>query len=572
MRFAGLILFVCALPGLGAEAPWPTYGWATSTPAKQGLNQALLEGADEYIRTQSPNRHSFLVIRNGYLVFERYYGGASADSRYPIASITKSFVSALTGIAVEQGRMRIEDRFRDVFPEYAGIGDPRLADLRVKHLLTMSGGLLDDDTAAMTATRNWILWAIQQPMDSAPGERFRYSSSLTHILSAMLTRETGMSTLEFGLRNLFGPLNIWNFNWMYDWQLYYIGGFGMDVTPRDLAKLGYLYLYDGMWEDRQVVPASWVRASTSPQIRRASGADDFYGYLWWMDNFNGFFVPSASGAGSQYIWYSRDLNLVVVTTSETTGPAGQISRLMTDYVLPSVFEGPPRASANGIADAAGGRRTIAPDSFVSIYGENLAPAEVSWDSVILDGKTLPTALGGVSVRIAGRDCYPSYAGPRQVNVLVPPGVTAGEAEVEVRHGGGVTKATVAVAAVSPSLFDVATFAGELVYVAEAGSLPGVASRPARAGDNIALYANGLGATAAAHPVGEALQQPQPHADASSMRVSFGGVEVVPQAVNMTYAGLWQINVKVPEVAAGRVAVSVRAGGEASAPILLAVTR
>lgn len=388
----------------------------------------------------------------------------------------------------------------------------------------------------------------------------------------MLTRKTGMSTLDFGVRNLFGPLGIWNFNWMYDWQLYYIGGFGMDVTPRDLAKLGYLYLHEGKWEDRQVLPASWVRASTSPQMRRASGADDFHGYLWWMDNFNGFFVPSASGAGSQYIWYSRDLNLVVVTTSETTGPAGQMSRLMTDYVLPSVFAGPPRVSANGIADSAGGRRTIAPDSFVSIYGENLAPAEVSWDSVILDGRTLPTMLGGVSVRIAGRDCYPSYAGPRQVNVLVPPGLAAGEAEVEVRHVGGVVKATVAVAAVAPSLYDVATFANELVYVAEAGSLPGAVSRPARSSDNIALYANGLGATAAAHAVGEALQQPQPHADASSVRVMFGGVEVVPQAVNMTYAGLWQINVKVPAVAAGRVTVSVRAGGEASAPILLAVAQ
>jgi uncharacterized protein (TIGR03437 family) len=126
--------------------------------------------------------------------------------------------------------------------------------------------------------------------------------------------------------------------------------------------------------------------------------------------------------------------------------------------------------------------------------------------------------------------------------------------------------------VSPSLYNVATFANELVYVAEAGSLPGAVSRPARSGDNIALYANGLGATAAAHAVGEAFQEPQLHADASSVRVRFGSVEVVPQAANMTYAGLWQVNVKVPEVAPGQVAVSVQAGGEVSAPILLAVGR
>ena len=474
MRYLAAI-FLCALTAVAADAPWPTNGWTVSTPEEQGMDSAMLERADDFLRTHSPNRYSFLVIRNGYLVFERYYGGSNAWDRFPTASITKSFVSALTGIAVEQGLVRLDDRFLDVFPEYTGVGDPRLADLRVAHLLTMSGGLLYDEvggTNAMTQTHNWILWVLQQPMDSAPGERFRYSSGLPHLLSALLTRRTHMSTRDFGVRYLFGPLGIWDFYWQYDWQLYYIGGWGLEVMPRDLAKLGYLYLHDGKWEDRQIVPASWVRASTSPQIRHNSGADDFYGYLWWMDNRDGFFVPAASGAGSQYIWYSRELNLVVVTTGATPGTAGEVWRLMPDYVIPSVFQGPPRVSSEGIVDSAAGRRTIAPDSFVSLYGENLAPAEVFWDSVILDGKTLPSALGGIGVRIAGRDCYQSYAGPNQVNVLVPPDLPAGEAEVEVRHPGGVTTAKVLVAPASPALFNVATFAGEPVYVAETRFDPG----------------------------------------------------------------------------------------------------
>lgn len=574
MRFCHLLLWFAVCLS-AADAPWPTNGWTVSTPEAQGMDPALLERADEFLRANSPNRYSFLVIRNGYLVFERYYGGANAWSRFPIASITKSFVSALTGIAVEQGLVRLDDRVVDVFPEYAGVGDPRLADLRVSHLLTMSGGLVANDSdlnQAFAQTHYWVLWVLQQPMDSAPGERFRYSSGLTHVLSALLTRETHMSTRDFGVRYLFGPLGIWDFTWQYDWQMYYTGGWGMDVMPRDLAKLGYLYLHDGQWEDRQVVPASWVRASTSPQIRQNSGADDFYGYLWWMDNRDGFFVAAASGAGSQYIWYSRELNLVVVTTGVASGPAGEVWRLMPDYVIPSVFHGPPRVSPEGIVDSAGSRRRIAPDSFMSLYGENLAPAEVFWDSVILDGKTLPSALGGVSVRIAGRDCYPSYAGPNQVNVLVPPNLPAGEAEVEVRHPGGVTTAKVLVGPASPALFNVATFALEPAYVAEPGSIPGVATRAARAGDDIALYANGLGATADAHPLGEALTRPYPHGDVSSVRVLFGGVEVVPQAVNMTFAGLWQVNVKVPEVEAGRVEVRVRVGAETSPPILLPIAR
>jgi uncharacterized protein (TIGR03437 family) len=574
MRFCHLLLWSAACLS-AADARWPTNGWTVSTPEAQGMDSAMLERADEFIRANSPNRYSFLVIRNGYLVFERYYGGASAWDRFPLASITKSFVSALTGIAVEQGLVQVDDRVVDVFPEYAGVGDPRLADLRVAHLLTMSGGLLYDEvggTEAMAHTHNWVLWVLQQPMDSAPGERFRYSGGLTHLLSALLTRKTHTSTRDFGVRYLFGPLGIWDFTWQYDWQLYYIGGWGLDVMPRDLAKLGYLYLHDGKWEDRQVVPASWVRASTSPHIRHNSGADDFYGYLWWMDNRDGFFVPAAVGAGAQYIWYSRELNLVVVTTGAIPGTTGEAWGLMSDYVIPSVFQGPPRVNPEGVVDSAGGRRTIAPDSFVSLYGENLAPAEVFWDSLILDGKTLPSALGGISVRIAGRDCYPSYAGPNQVNVLAPPDLPAGEAEVEVRHPGGVTTAKVLVAPASPTLFNVATFAVEPGYVAEPGSIPGVLTRAARPGDDIALYANGLGATADTHPLGEALTRPYPHGDVSSVRVLFGSVEVVPQAVNMTFAGLWQVNVKVPEVEPGRVEVRVRVRAESSPPIVLPVTR
>ncbi len=539
------------------------------------MNSATLERADEFMRAQSASRYSFLVIRNGYLVFERYYNGATAESRFTIASIAKSFLSALTGIAVEQGLMRIDDRFLDVFPEYIGVGDPRLAALRVVHLLTMSGGLFYEEvggTTAMTQTRNWVRWVIEQRMDSAPGERYRYSTGLTHVLSAMLTRQTRMSTRDFAVRYLLGPLGIRDFGWMYDWQLYYYGGFGMDVAPRDLAKLGYLYLHEGVWEDRQVVPASWVRESLSPKIRRASGPDGFYGYLWWLENRNGFFLPHARGSGSQRIWYSRELNLVVVTTGDTSSEAEDIGRVLDDYVIPSVFRESPRIAAAGIINSASGRLTIAPDSFVSVHGESLAAAEVSWDSVILDGKTFPKALGGVSVRIAGRDCYPTYVGPDQVNILAPPDLPPGEAELEVRHPGGVATARVLVAPVSPALFNVATFAGEPVYVAEVGSLPGVASRPARPGDNLALYANGLGATAVAHPVAEVLTQPYPHASASSVRVFFGDVEVVPQAVNMTYAGLWQINVQAPDVAPGRMPVTVRVGAEVSPPILLPVAR
>jgi uncharacterized protein (TIGR03437 family) len=237
-----------------------------------------------------------------------------------------------------------------------------------------------------------------------------------------------------------------------------------------------------------------------------------------------------------------------------------------------VFRTAPLVNSGGVVNAASGRAVVAPDSFVSIYGESLAPAAVGWDSVILDARTLPKTLGGVTVKIAGRECYLSYAGATQVNVLTPPDLPAGSAEVEVTHPGGTARSTVMVAAVSPALFPVATYAGEPVYVADAGSLPGAASRPARPGDHLELYANGLGPAAEAHPAGQVLDRHYPLADAAGVRVYFNDAEVIPQAVNMTYAGLWQINVQVPEVRAGDVRVSVRAGGETSPAIVLPAMR
>jgi uncharacterized protein (TIGR03437 family) len=579
MRYVRLILFLWATLALAAGAPWPTYGWATSTPEEQGMSSAMLDRGDQWVRANSPNRFSFLVIRNGYLVYERYYNGRTLASREHIASISKSFLSALTGIAIDQGLANLDDRWFDSFPEYLTAPlDSRTTDLRIRHMLSMSVGLYWTDdyvTAWMQDSEgrvypDWIRFTLMRPFENPPGETFHYNTGNTHMLSAFLTRRTGMTTRDFAQRNLLGPLGISNLNWwqQYTWPWYYTGGWGMNLAARDVAKLGYLYLHDGVWDGRQIVPTAWVRASTTPQIRHNTGPYDFYGYLWWLWNSRGFFIPTAAGLGSQYIWISRELNLVAVTTSDINNDAGGVWRLLNDYVLPSVFRTAPSVNLGGVVNAVSGRTVVAPDSFVSLYGQDLAPAEVGWDSVILDGRTLPSTLAGVSVRIAGRDCYLSYAGPNQVNVLTPPDLPPGPAEVVLTHPGGTSQSDVTVAPVSPALFPVATSGGEYILVDGPGAVASVQSRAARRGDNIELYANGLGATAETHPTGQALTRPFPIADPAGVRVYFNDVELSPSAVNMTFAGLWQINVRVPDVPPGDVQVSVRAGGETSPAIML----
>jgi uncharacterized protein (TIGR03437 family) len=558
---------------VAAEAPWPADAWPVATPESQGMDSALLEAAAESYRTQSPNRYSFLVVRNGYLVFERYFNGRNANQAEHIASVSKSILSALAGIAIEQGRFGLEDRYLDWFPEYRSTGDPRTADIRVRHLLTMSGGLewtegLEPIRTMMATERDWLRYVLRQPMHAAPGERFQYSSGLTHLLAALLRRAVGMTTRAFAVANLFEPLGIRNFDWWVDPQGNHTGGWGMFVTPRDLAKFGLLYLRDGVWDGRQLVPAAWVRVSTGPRIRHNTGDDDFYGYLWWMDNRRGFFMPRASGMGSQYVFLSRELKLVVVTTADYTGVGGDVMAAVNQYVIPSVFYGAP--VVNAVVNGASGAPAVAPDSFVSIHGDNFAPAALAWDSVILDGTTLPITLGGVSVSIAGQRCYLSYAGPGLVKALAPPGLPLGPAEVEVKHQSGTARTSISVAAAVPGLFDVAAFANEPVYVAEPGALPGAASRPARGGDLISLYATGLGPTAEPHPAGQVLSRPYAHADPASIRVLFGDVEVMPLAVYMTAAGLWQVNVQVPAVPPGKTAITIRVAGESSPGIMLPI--
>jgi uncharacterized protein (TIGR03437 family) len=205
---------------------------------------------------------------------------------------------------------------------------------------------------------------------------------------------------------------------------------------------------------------------------------------------------------------------------------------------------------------------------------------VEWGSVILDGKTLPAELGGVKVTVAGKPAWLSYAGPAQVNFLVPPDVPAGVVNVEVSQPGGRTTFAATIAPVSPELFGYslggrtwacALFAGEGVYVAEPGSFAGAASRPAKSGDNLELYAAGLGAPAVPHAAGEVLTRPYPHANPESVEVLFGDVKAEVHAVNMTYAGVWQVNVKVPDgVPSGDVMVVLRVGGNTGRAVLLRI--
>jgi uncharacterized protein (TIGR03437 family) len=228
----------------------------------------------------------------------------------------------------------------------------------------------------------------------------------------------------------------------------------------------------------------------------------------------------------------------------------------------------------GVVNAASYAPLIAPGSFVAIYGLNLADTAATWDSAITDGKTLPTSLGGVQVQINGKKAFINYVAPGQINVLAPPDSTTGLVDIDVATNHGTATATVSMGAVSPAffaytlqgkLYPVAFFANENVQVAAEGALAGAASRPATAGDYITLYATGLGSTTPAYPIGQVISGAFPIADLSQVQALFGARPAKVLFAGMTFAGVFQTNVQVPDgIATGEVPVVLKIGTQSSA--------
>jgi CubicO group peptidase (beta-lactamase class C family) len=337
--------------GTAQREYWPTAGWRTAAPDRQGMDPAVLDDLDAVVPDSYPGVRSLLVARHGYLVYERYWQGVDAGDGHNSFSVTKSVVSALVGLALRDRHLQgldqtVGELLADHLPANA---DPRLGQVTLEQLLTMTSGLAGDDAVvggrdgisdAMAQSRDWVGHILSQRLVATPGERWAYSSASSHLLSAIVADATGQSTLAFARAELFGPLGIatdhaleqrvrdWppapaelaayeqaTVAWPRDPQGYHVGGGFLRLPARDLAKLGYLYLNGGRWDGTQVVPADYVAASTRPQVDPSMGSGG-YGYQWWVTNETGRESFRAEGFGGQLIQVIPDLDLVVVITGD----------------------------------------------------------------------------------------------------------------------------------------------------------------------------------------------------------------------------------------------------------------
>ena len=281
------------------------------------------------------NAHQFiystLIMRNNTLIAEKYYyrdytGDNQEEERRHICSCTKSIISALIGIAVNEGFIpSLNQKIMDYFPEYESqIVDQRKFDIKIEHLLYMRGGFGSDDVHP----EYWqpVANALLQPLEVNPNSRWYYNSGGCHLLSAILTKATGMSTLDFANQYLFEPLEITPGHWWHDSDGIYGGGLWLHLRPRDLLKFGQLYYNKGKLNDKQIVPSLWVENSVRNQQPVTwevfPGGQDRtgYGYLWWNGYVNDYWSYHANGYGGQLVFVIPDLDLVIVTTSNPNVP------------------------------------------------------------------------------------------------------------------------------------------------------------------------------------------------------------------------------------------------------------
>ncbi|MCP5052382.1 MAG: serine hydrolase [bacterium] len=315
-----------------------------------GFNSKQLDKALKYAG-KIPRLTGFLVAKDNTLAVEKYYRGSNRKKAVNIKSASKGIVSALVGIAIEKKYIKgIDEKIAQFLPKVFNPHWPTdKKAITIKHLVTMTSGLESTSIwnyGAWVTSKNWIRYALTRKLVHRPGKTFSYSTGNSHLLSAILTKATRMSLLSFARKHLFTPLGIPAPYWEKDPQGIYFGGNNLSLTPRDMVKFGILYLNNGKYNGKQVVPNEWVKTSTSLQVVPGRNWLPFeqrgYGYHWWLYRFGKHDTFLAWGYGGQFLFAFPGLNLVVVITS--TQPASrssarnykQILTLMEDYLLPSI--------------------------------------------------------------------------------------------------------------------------------------------------------------------------------------------------------------------------------------------
>ena len=334
-----------------------------------GIDSVVINNIDTAIRNGTyPNIHSLLIARDNKLLYEKYWPGKDQswgedlgiiihgkDSLHDIRSISKSIVSACTGIAMQQGKIKsVDQKIFDFFPEYAKLDTGIKSLLTIKHLLTMSSGFAwneevpydnpENSEIRMIRSSNPVEYVLSQPMDFPPGKLWKYNGGTTQLLAAIIEKTTGKKIDQFAKEYLFMPLGITRFEWAkYPGTDLPAAASGLRLRSRDLLKFGLLYNSHGIWKNKQLVPEKWIEESFQSHVQRQGGGSYGYQFWLWQDTIRNkpTAIVACIGNGDQRIFFDETNDLIVVIT------AGNYNKwdiekdsyaLMKDYIYPALIK------------------------------------------------------------------------------------------------------------------------------------------------------------------------------------------------------------------------------------------
>lgn len=348
---ACLALVACASPPPPPPPAeiWPTLGWQSSTPEAQGVDSVALADAIETLKAHNIPIHSLLVERNGHIVLDAHFFPFADNEPHDVASVTKSVTSTLVGIALnDTPSLDVNAPIGTLLPG-TELADPRKSAITLGNLLSMTSGIdCSEDhgrslLAQMESTPHWSDYVLTRPVNAAPGALFSYCAGNMQLVSAVLTRATGKSAFDLAREKLFAPLGIIDVAWPADPDGVSHGFADLRLEPRDLAKLGYLWLHGGRWENKQLIAPAYLKAALSAQANVQTGIQ--YGYGMWLYPGHAPYDFEANGRGGQRITVVPQWNAVIVVTG------GGMDANVVAPLLARAFQSTAPLPANEAGDA-----------------------------------------------------------------------------------------------------------------------------------------------------------------------------------------------------------------------------
>lgn len=307
-----------------------------STPEEQGVpSKALVALFDSLNALPLTDMHGVVVMRHGKVIAEMYPRPYAPEYRQTIYSASKTLVGVAVGLAIEDNRLRLDDRVAAFFPELLPDSVSKdLADMTVEHLLKMASGVKPDWNLRSRHTE-WVKGFLAKPV-VAPGTAYAYDSMVSYMLCAIVQRVTGKKVTEYLQERVFTPMNVTEWAWEESPEGINTGGWGVHIQPESLAKFGQLILDEGRWEGKQLVPAEWIREMCKKQME--TGRETYGYHIWHCGGHEG--AVRADGALGQYVFSVLDKDMVIVMTEATLGNGKDQRRLIWDILLPVMKDEP----------------------------------------------------------------------------------------------------------------------------------------------------------------------------------------------------------------------------------------